>query len=241
MQTAAAEHVTVPFLSSEDLQYFTEYDPAAANALLDEMGLERASNGVRQRPDGRPLSIRIAFASQGTASQLQELVAGYWSDLGLQVDIREVTSDEYRAAANANDVDVITWKNDGVGGPAISQDVTDALFPGDPFNPKGHGDWATWIQTAGAEGLEPPASIQRLFEAAGAFTTFPLGSDESNALGGEMMQIHIDNMIKIGVVAEIPEPIVYSNTLQNVTQFTAKAYDYYWTYPYRPQQWWLQQ
>ncbi|SIO07443.1 peptide/nickel transport system substrate-binding protein [Rhodovulum sp. ES.010] len=241
MQTAAAEHMTVPFLSPEDLAVFVDYDPDRANALLDEMGLARGSDGVRQRPDGKPLSIRIVFASQGTASQLHELTAGYWSDLGLQVDVREVTSDEYRAAANANEVDVLTWKNDGVSGPNISQDATDALFPGDPFNPKGHADWATWIETDGAEGIEPPADIKRLFAAAAEFTRHPLGSEESNALGAEMMKIHLDNLIKIGIVAEIPEPVVYTNALKNVPQFTAKAYDYYWTYPYRAQQWWLEQ
>jgi len=241
LQTAAAEHVTVPFLSEEDLKVFIDYDPERANALLDEMGLERGGDGVRMRPDGKPLAIRIVFASQGTASQLHELTAGYWSDLGIQVDIREVTSDEYRAAANANDVDVLTWKNDGVSGPNISQDATDALFPGDPFNPKGHADWATWIETDGADGVEPPADIKRLFEAAAEFTQHPLGSEESNALGAEIMKIHLDNLIKIGVVAEIPEPYVYANALKNVPQLTAKAYDYYWTYPYRPQQWFLAQ
>ncbi|WP_286190054.1 ABC transporter substrate-binding protein [Labrenzia sp. R4_2] len=241
LQTAAAEHVTVPFLSEEDLSIFIDYDPAKANALLDEMGLAKGSDGIRQRPDGKPLAIRIVFASQGTASQLHELTAGYWSDLGLQVDVREVTSDEYRAAANANDVDVMTWKNDGVSGPNISQDATDALFPGDPFNPKGHADWATWIETNGAQGVEPPADIQRLFAAAAEFTQHPLGTDKSNELGAEIMKIHLDNMIKIGVVAEIPEPYVYTNALKNVPPLTAKAYDYYWTYPYRAQQWFLAQ
>jgi peptide/nickel transport system substrate-binding protein len=241
MQTAATEYKTVPFLDAEDLMDYTDYDPDRANALLDEMGLARGGDGTRLRPDGKPLSIRIVFASQGTASQLHELVAGYWSDLGIQVDVREVTSDEYRAAANANEVDILTWKNDGVSGPNISQDVTDAIFPGDPFNPKGHADWASWVETKGAEGVEPPDYIKRLFEAAAEFTKHPLGTDESNALGSEIMKIHLDNLIKIGVVADIPEPIVFANALKNVPQFTAKAYDYYWTYPYRPQQWWLEQ
>ena len=239
MQTAAAEHVTVPFLSPEDLSIFIDYDVDAANKLLDEMGLKRGSDGVRMRSDGKPLAIRIVFASQGTASQLHELVSGYWADLGIQVDVREVTSDEYRAAANANEVDVLTWKNDGVSGPNISQDATDALFPGDPFNPKGHADWASWIESKGAQGMEPPADIKRLFEAAAEFTQHPLGTEKSNMLGGEIMKIHLDNLIKIGVVAEIPEPYVYSNSLKNVPELTAKAYDYYWTYPYRAQQWWI--
>jgi len=38
---------------------------------------------------------------------------------------------------------MMAWKNEGVSDSNISQDATDALFRGDPFNPKDHDDWAT--------------------------------------------------------------------------------------------------
>ena len=43
----------------------------------------------------------------------------------------------------------------------------------------------------------------------------------------------------LGTVGDIVAPFVYRNDLQNVQPLTAKTYDYYGTYPYRPQQWWL--
>jgi peptide/nickel transport system substrate-binding protein len=55
--------------------------------------------------------------------QLHELVRDYWARSGVRVDLREVTSDEYRAAANNNEADILNWKNDGISAPAFSQDA----------------------------------------------------------------------------------------------------------------------
>jgi hypothetical protein len=67
----------------------------------------------------------------------------------------------------------------------------------------------------------------------------PLGTPESDEIGGEIVDIHVDQMIRIGTVGDIPEPYLHHNSLQNVQPLTAKTYDYYWTYPYRPQQWFI--
>jgi len=239
-QAVPAEAATVNFVTPEHLSAFIEHDPARANALLDEMGLARGSDGIRRRPDGAPLTIRLVFASQGSPVQLHELTRGFWADLGIQVDLREVTSDEYRAQGNNNDVDVFIWKNDGISGPFISQDATMLVPPfGDFFNPGGGFEWVNWMNSQGAQGIEPPEDIRKLWDLAGEFLRQPLGSAESDRIGGEIIGIHSDNLLKIGVVAGIPSPYVHRNDLQNVQPLTAKTYDFYWTYPYRPQQWFL--
>ena len=239
-QSVPAEPATVNFVTEDHVTAFVGHDPDAANALLDEMGLERGSDGVRRRPDGAPLVVRIVFASQGSPVQLHELTRGYWADLGVQVDIREVTSDEYRSSANSNEVDVFIWKNDGISGPFISQDATMLVPPfGDFFNPGGGFDWAAWKASDGANGTEPPADIKALWDLSAEFLTQPLGSAESDRIGGEIVDIHVDNLLKVGVIADIPSPYVHRNDLQNLKPLTAKTYDFYWTYPYRPQQWFL--
>jgi peptide/nickel transport system substrate-binding protein len=239
MQSTPAEPQTVNFVTDEHTSAFIEYDPERANALLDEMGLtDTNGDGVRERFDGRPLSFRILFANQGSPSQLHELVSGYWSDLGVQVDVREVSSDEYRAAGNNNDVDIHIWKNDGISGPFISQDPTMLVPPfGDYFNPGGGFEWAAWYNTEGADGVEPPEDIKRLWTLADEFIQHPLGSEDSSEIGGEIVDIHVDNLLKIGVVGQIPSPYIFRNDVANVQPLTAKTYDFYWTYPYRPQQW----
>jgi peptide/nickel transport system substrate-binding protein len=241
MQGVPAEPKTVSFISDEVLNKDIAYDPETAKALLDEMGLtDSDGDGVRERPDGKPLVIRLVYSSQGVPVKMQELVRDYWSAVGVRVDLKEVTSDEYRAAANNNDLDLTTWKYDGTAAPTISQDVTVFIPPfGDVFNPGTGFRWAAWKSTDGAEGIEPPAEIKKLWDLAEKFIQYPMGSDESNRLGAEIVKIHTDDMLKIGTVGDIVAPFLYRNDLQNVKPILAKTYDYYWVYPYRPQQWFL--
>src|SRR3546814_15344776 len=54
-------------LGSEELRHrWATFDLAKANALLDELGLERGSDGIRTLPDGRPLAIVVTPAGQST-------------------------------------------------------------------------------------------------------------------------------------------------------------------------------
>jgi len=243
MQGVPAEPKTVSFVSDEVLNRDIAYDPDTANALLDEMGLtDSDGDGVRERPDGKRLVIRLVYSSQGVPVKMQELVRDYWTAVGVRVDLKEVTSDEYRAAGNNNDLDLTTWKYDGNAGPTISQDVTVFVPPfGDVFNPGTGFRWAAWKSTNGAEGIEPPEDIKKLWDLAEKFIQVEMGSDESNRIGEEIVKIHTDNMLKIGTVGDIVAPFLYRNDLQNVKPILAKTYDYYWVYPYRPQQWFLDQ
>ncbi|UCH26846.1 MAG: ABC transporter substrate-binding protein [Trueperaceae bacterium] len=243
LQGMPVEPATVGFVTDEHLNAFIEYDPDGANSLLDAMGLaDSDGDGVRERPDGRPLIVRLVYASQGAPVQMQELVRDYWSAVGVRIDLKEVTSDEYRADANNNDLDITVWVNDGVSGPSISQDFTELIPPfGDFFNPGTGFEWAAWKQSDGAEGSEPPDYILELYELADQFLQVPLGSEESDRIGGEIVDIHVDNLLFIGTVGNIVNPIMHRADLGNYRAFTAKTYDYYWTYPYRPNQWFLSQ
>ena len=243
MQGVPAEPKTVAFVTDEQLNSDIAYDTATANALLDEMGLtDSDGDGTRERPDGKPLVIRLVYSSQGVPVKMMELVRDYWSAVGVRVDLKEVTSDEYRAAGNNNDLDLTTWKYDGNAGPTISQDTTVFVPPfGDFFNPGTGALWASWKKTEGAEGIEPPADIKKLWDLSEKFIQVEMGTEESNMIGAEIVQIHADNMLKIGTVGDIVAPFLYRNDLQNVKPIKAKTYDFYWTYPYRPTQWWLEQ
>lgn len=234
------EPATVGFVTEEQITRHTDFDPDRANALLDEMGLTMGPDGIRQMPDGRPLSLRLTYANQGGPVQMHELIRDYWGAVGVRVDLREVSSDEYRAGGNNNELDILTWKNDGVSAPAFSQDPRAAFPPfGDFFNPGPGIAWDRWVRSDGAEGIAPPEDILRLWDLAERLTQIPLGTPESDRIGTEIVEIHLDQMIRIGTVGDIPEPYMHHNSLRNVQPLTAKTYDYYWVYPYRPQQWFL--
>ncbi len=243
MQATPAEHKTVAFVTEEHLTQDIDYDPDRANALLDEMGLtDSDGDGVRERPDGQPLVIRLLYSTQGAPEKIHELVRDYWSAVGVRVDIKEVTSDEYRASGNNNDLDVTVWKNDNSAGPTISQDSIGFVPPfGDYFNPGTGFGWAAWKTSGGSEGIEPPQVVKDLWTLSEEFIQNVMGTERSNELGAQIIDIHVDNLLKIGTVGDIKGPFLYHNTLQNVRPITAKSYDFYWTYPYRPTQWWLAQ
>ncbi|MCG7492166.1 ABC transporter substrate-binding protein [Thalassobius sp. Cn5-15] len=243
LQGVPAEPKTVSFISDDILNKDIAYDVEGAKALLAEMGLSDSDgDGTLERPDGKPLVIRLVYSSQGVPVKMMELVRDYWTAVGVRVDLKEVTSDEYRAAGNNNDLDLTTWKYDGNTGPTISQDVTVFVPPfGDFFNPGTGAKWATWKQTDGAEGIEPPADIKKLWDLSEQFIQVEFGSDASNEIGAEIVKIHTDNMLKIGTVGDIVSPFLWRNDLQNVKPIKSKTYDFYWAYPYRPSQWWLEQ
>jgi peptide/nickel transport system substrate-binding protein len=241
MQSMPAEPATVSFTTDKNKQAFIAYDPAKSKSLLAAMGLNDQDNdGVLERPDGKPLVIRLIYSNQGAPVKLHELVRDYWAAVGIRVDLKEVSSDEYRAAANNNDLEVTTWKNDGVSGPTISQDFTAFVPPfGDYFNPGTGFGWAAWKTSQGKEGVEPPADVKKLYQLAEQFIQYPMGSPDSNRLGQEIIDIHVNNLWKIGTVGNIVNPVVHRNDLGNYKTFRAKTYDYYWTYPYRSFQWYL--
>ena len=110
---------------------------------------------------------------------------------------------------------------------------------GDYFNPGNGFDWAAWKQSDGAEGIEPPEDVKKLYELAEQFIQVPMGSPESEALGAQIVELHVNNLFKIGTVGNILGPVMHRNDLANFKSYTAKTYDYYWAYPYRPFQWFL--
>ncbi|WP_420548779.1 ABC transporter substrate-binding protein [Curvivirga sp.] len=243
MQGVPAEVKTVSFVTDDHLNKDIQFDPAMAKKLLAEMGLKDSDgDGTLERPDGKPLVVRLVYSSQGSPVKMQELVRDYWTAVGVRIDLKEVTSDEYRASGNNNDLDLTVWKYDGNAGPTISQDTTVFVPPfGDFFNPGTGFAWAAWKKSDGAEGIEPPADIKKLWDLSEKFIQVEFGTDASNKLGQEITDIHVDNMLKIGTVGDIVAPFLYRNDLQNVKPIKAKTYDFYWTYPYRPQQWFLSQ
>ncbi len=94
---------------------WTEYDPDAANALLDGLGFtDRDSDGIRLGPDGNPITFTITFSNAGFDGGTDEvnLVQGYWQALGLKVNQELVERSLYEQRNQAGDVQVGMWTVD---------------------------------------------------------------------------------------------------------------------------------
>jgi peptide/nickel transport system substrate-binding protein len=72
---------------------FADYDPAKAEALLDEAGCVKGADGKRTYPDGSPLEVRVdvpADAGQECLS-VMEIAVKNWQAVGLNTIINQVT------------------------------------------------------------------------------------------------------------------------------------------------------
>jgi len=73
----------------------TKYDPAAAEALLDQAGWKRGPDGVR-RKNGLPLSLQIVIPSgYGPSETLSALLQSDYSKIGVAATIRAYASGTY--------------------------------------------------------------------------------------------------------------------------------------------------
>ncbi len=227
------------FVDPKWQSYFAAFDPDGAMKLLDEVGVvDKDGDGNRDLPNGDALVMNIQFATQGVAGQVVELVAQHWTNVGIKTTSKEITPDEYRSAQSSNQLDVGAWI---MGKPLpIVLGRNEEFRPpfGNYFDHRTGMLWAEWMDNDGASGVEPPEWAKQMAKDIDAFQSAPVGSDESNRLGAALVEALTGNLVMIGTVLG-PAPIFYRNELQNMVEFKTQSYEYYRTYPYRPQQWWL--
>lgn len=227
------------FVPKEVVTHMIQHDPAMARRLLDEIGMrDRDGDGARELPNGARFTLNLQFATQGLSSQVAELLAQHWTAVGVRTTVKEITPDEFRSAQSANQLDVVPWlKGQSL---AIVMGNAELFVP--PFE-NYFGSrigmlWAEYIESNGAKGEKPPAYVEQMMKDIVAFQSAPVGSKESNEIGARMVKTMTESLLWIGTV-QAPAPIYRRNRLKNTIEFPIASYDYYRTYPYRPQQWFL--
>lgn len=204
-----------PFYEDWMADHFAAYDPAAANALLDEMGLTMGPNGIRLRPDGQEL--RIVLFDAINRVQVSELVAEYWSDVGVATQVNTITREAFQQEVMARKVQASVWFADVV---SEKDMYTRPIWFRPPYgldtNPLGGGAaWRQWELTNGAEGTEPPAEYRAQQELVARWQSTPLQSEEYFELGKQVVGNTVRKMLHIGTVGEVPYIYARSNRLMN--------------------------
>ncbi|MBL1436651.1 MAG: ABC transporter substrate-binding protein [Rhodobacteraceae bacterium] len=227
------------FVTDEMASAYTQFDPAMAIALLDEIGMvDVDGDGMRELPNGDTFVLNMQVPTQGISIKLVELVGQNWNEVGINSTVKEVTTDEFRSAQSSNQLDVMMYSKGQplavvLGNAEVFQPPFDNYF-----NIRTGMLWGEYIDTDGASGVEPPAYVYEMMADINLFQGAIAGSDESNEIGARLVQNVVDNLLFIGTVKAVA-PIYWNNDLQNVTEFQTQSYAYYRTYPYRATQWWL--
>jgi peptide/nickel transport system substrate-binding protein len=213
-----------PLFDAAHAEAWAAHDPAAANALLDEMGLAAGPDGVRRLPDGRPLEVIAETAGErGEEIDALELVAEMWREIGVKLIFRPLDRDILRNKAFAGEAMMPVWFGWNLGIPTPDAAPTE-VAPVDQavFSwPK----WGQHVQTRGelGEPVDRPEA-RRLLD---LFDAWSRAEDEAGraAAWAEMLAIHADQVFAIGLVSAPPQPVVVSTRLRNVPAEAVYAWE----------------
>lgn len=214
-----------PLHDPDDLGAWAGMDLDHANRLLDEMGLtERAPNGLRLLPDGRPMEFVVETAGERQEEEnALTIITDTWRDLGIRLIMRPLDRDILRNRIYAGTGMAATWFGWDNGLPRAETSPGYLAPTQQEFFawPK----WGQYYQTKGQAG-EPPdmPAPKRLLELDGKWTKT---SDpvQREAIWKEMLDIHAQQQFAIGILSGAPQPVVVSNRLYNVPQSGIWAYD----------------
>ena len=207
-----------PLFKAEYQNAWSQYDPKAANALLDEIGLSRRDDGgTRLLPDARPLEIIIDSAGESTEeSDVLELIKANWKKIGVELFTKVSSREVFRNRVYAGTAMMSVWSGLENGFPTADM-VPMELAPTAQTQlqwPK----WGEYYETVEASGQAPDMPVgRRLLELNTAWRHAD-GVEARTEIWHQMLKIHADQVFAIGTVNSVPQPVVATNALKNLPE-----------------------
>ena len=195
---------------------WAQFDLDAANALLDEIGLDqRDDDGLRRLPDGRSLQLIVETAGESTEeTDVLELIADSWADLGIKMHTRPSQREVFHNRIFAGDTQISVWKGLENGLPNADMSPHELA----PLNqhslqwPK----WGQYLQTKGSAGQPVDMPLPKeLLDLYFAWENTSPGPERAE-IWHRMLEIQADQVYSIGLVAGVPQPVVVNNKLRNL-------------------------
>lgn len=214
---------------------YLEHDPEQANALLDGLGLERGSDGIRRMANGDPVRFSIDVIPTLAPEQVDmlEMISRQWAEIGVQIDVNPIERTFfYERTSLANDHDAAVW-----GGQAswVAGEIPQQMVPVHHDSRWGI-PWSNWYNTAGAEGEEPPASVKErmeLYDQAKA----EVDPEARRALIHQIADIAAEEFEVMSVSKAVPTYGIVKNDLRNVPEAMPSSWYYPTPAPTMPQVW----
>lgn len=199
-------------------QRWAVYDPERANRMLDEMGLsERNSDGLRLRPDRKPLEIIIHSAGESTEeTDILELIHDSWLKLGIKSYSKPSQREVFRERIFSGEAMMSIWSGIENGLPTADMSPGElAPTRQDQYQwPK----WGQYYETKGKVGETPDMkSVQELFELNQRWRR-SVDFSEREQIWAKMLSNYCEQVYSIGIVNSVPQPIVVNRLLRNVPE-----------------------
>lgn len=194
---------------------WSQFDMKRANKLMDEIGLERASNGVRLLPNGQPLEIIIESAGESTEeTDVLELIRKTWGEIGVKLFTKPLQREVLRNRVFSGQTQMAIWfgLENGLATPEMSPRELAPTSQQQLHWPRWGQYWETKGQAGAPVDMEIPKRLFALFQQWQVATS----DEERRGYWEEMLDLWTDEVYTIGVISGVLQPIVATKKLQNV-------------------------
>lgn len=190
-----------------------EYSVEKANALLDDMGMKKGSDGFRMTPDGKPFSIlfEVQDASEDFIP-MTELMAEYWKKVGINTTSKK--EDGALISQRGNEIQA------GVGWPVV--DMWGFAAWSDYLAGSYGRLWHQWFSTQGKQGEEPPAEIKQLYKNHETFMAARPGTQPFRDAFAAILKQHRENLWYFIPVEHSYYATFFTKRMQNVPLGTSE-------------------
>jgi peptide/nickel transport system substrate-binding protein len=189
------------------------YDPAAANKLLDEMGLDkRDADGWRLGPDGKRFEIPFEGAvwTVGT-DKVVELVMENWRNLGIYTTMKVIETGLASARRLANEQKATSYWLDW----AVIWDYNPTAWFTAPSQTMF--DWGTlwrdWWVSEGKTGEAPPPEVKKFLDLYETVVSSSNAEERRKAI--EDTYRLVQDQVFFFVIAESKYPAIFAKNLRN--------------------------
>jgi peptide/nickel transport system substrate-binding protein len=212
-------------LYADDVTGVTTYDIARASELLDEIGLTKRNNdGIRLLPDGRPLELIVETAGEEAIEvDALELIKDSWREMGIAMYPRPSQRDVLRNRAFSGELAMSIWHGYDNGIPSADM-PPDERIPLSTDYLTGPA-WGAFASSGGTSGekpdFDPAIKLMELYD-----VWLSTADEEKRAAAWEaILKVHADEVLTIGTVEGVIQPVVVRNTLGNVPQKAVFGWD----------------
>ncbi len=204
-----------PLYRPEYRSDWAAFDIDEANRLLDQIGLKRGGDGLRQLPDGRSADIVVEDSGESQEkSDVLELIRDSWRTVGIRLFAKPAQLTLFRRRVFSGQT--LMSLDKGIENGLATADMSPWELAPTSQQQLEWPKWGQYAETNGTAGEPPdlPGAVQ-LKELYNSWLAAP-NSDEHARIWHQMLRIWADEVYSIGTVAGVQQPVVVNARLRNV-------------------------
>ncbi len=208
-----------PFYNETLAKQYTDFDPDAANAALDQVLPNKDSEGFRLLPSGERFTFNIGVdpGFRPDWVDVMQIVERNWEAVGIDTNVVILGDDVWRQRVQEDDIHAYVWAGENGTGQL-------PLVAAAGYTPEAAWGWIAWNNQRmnsdtelTADPVEPPAELQRQYEIVDEIHQAVTPEDQA-ALMNELLDLAADQFYTIGLSLPAGDYRTVTNRMHNVPE-----------------------